>query len=64
MFTLTEEQQKKLDEWIAQKDLMAYSGAIGGRFVYSFCDTSLGQVVKVRDDLTNTIIDLTDYDSW
>lgn len=63
-FTLTQEQAVKLADWMAQKDLMTYDGAIGGRFVYSFCDTSLGQVVKVRDDLTNTEINLTDYDSW
>ena len=64
MFSLDKDQQKKLDEWMAEKDADRYCGAIGGRYTYSFCDTNLGQVVKVTDDLTNTTIDLTDYDSW
>lgn len=41
-----------------------YVGAIGGQFVYSFCQTSLGVIVKVKDHVTGKELDLTDYDSF
>jgi hypothetical protein len=41
-----------------------YTGAIGGRFTYSFTPTSLGVVVKVRDAITGLEEDLTNYDHW
>jgi hypothetical protein len=47
MFSLDEDQKKKLDEWCQAKDMSAYCGAIGGRFTYSFTNTTLGTVVKV-----------------
>ena len=62
-FTVSDEQQKKYMEW--RKNLPEkYGGAIGGRFVWTFCHTMLGTVTKVRDDITETEIDLTDYDAW
>jgi hypothetical protein len=64
MFSLDESQKKKLDEWVATKDLSAYGGAIGGRFTYCFTQTSLGEIVQVIDGLDNTKIDLTDYSLW
>lgn len=63
-FGLSEEQQTKLTEWTLTKDMEAYTGAIGGRFTYSFTPTNLGTVVKVKDELDGTKIDLSDYDSW
>lgn len=63
-FSLDEE-EKKLNEWLAKKDLSKYGGAIGGRFTYCFTPTSLGMVVKVRDSMeSKDTIDLTDYSSW
>lgn len=41
-----------------------YTGAIGGRYTYSFTPTSLGTVVKVYDAITKETIDLSDYDTW
>ena len=63
MFDLTKEQCEKLAEWKKTKNLDKYVGAIGGRFTYSFCPTSLGIITIVTDDLDKTEIDLTDY-SW
>ena len=62
-FSLDKEQLEKLSEWMKTRP-KAYGGAIGGRYVYTFCNTSLGTVVKVRDDITKEEIDLTDYVSW
>lgn len=64
MFNLTENQQKKLDEWFATKDLDTYEGAIGGRFIYSFSPNSLGVGVTVFDILTKELINLTEYNLW
>lgn len=64
MFTLDESEKKKLESWLDKKDLSRYTGAIGGRFTYSFTNTNLGQIVKVTDNLDGTEIDLTDYESW
>ena len=36
-----------------------YSGAIGGRFRYSFCETSIGYIVTLHDDHTGETLDLT-----
>ena len=60
---LSGEQRSKLHEWLSKKEA-ANVGAIGGRYVYSCCPTSLGQVLKVRDDVSKDEIDLTDYESW
>jgi hypothetical protein len=65
MFTLSEDQNKKLAEWIdAKNNPDAYTGAIGGRWKYCFTPTSLGIVTRVVDTLDNSEIDLTDYDMW
>ena len=64
MFGLDDVQKKKLNEWLDTKDLTSYTGAIGGRFTYCFTSTSLGQIVKVIDQLDETEIDLTDYGAW
>ena len=38
--------------------------AIGGMFVWSFCNTSLGTVISIRCDGCKEEIDITDYGSW
>jgi hypothetical protein len=63
MFDLDKEQLEKLAEWKG-KHTKAFVGAIGGRYTYSFSPTSLGVVVKVKDEITKEEIDLTDYLSW
>jgi hypothetical protein len=63
-FGLSQNEYYKLIEWLKTKDLSKYTGAIGGRFTYSFTPTSLGIVIKAMDNLENNEIDLTDYDVW
>jgi hypothetical protein len=47
-FYITEEEQKKIDVW---KESLPKCDptAIGGRFEYSFCPTSIGTIGKVND---------------
>lgn len=63
IFSLDENQQVALSIWMESRP-PKYEGASGGRYVYSFCPTSLGLVVKIRDEITKEEIDLTDYESW
>lgn len=67
MFTLDEEQTKKLNAWLEEHkkecNLHIYSGAIGGRLTYSFSPTSIGVVCKV-DCSCGKGIDLSDYENW
>lgn len=60
---LDDAQKSKLNEWMA-KHAEAYTGAIGGRYTFSCTPTSLGQVLKVADSVTNTELDISDYDGW
>ena len=64
MFTISPEEWKKFDEWVKTKDLKSYTGAIGGRWTYSFTPTNLGTIVKVKDQLLGDEIDITDYSDW
>ena len=64
MFTLTDEQWAKVAEWQATHDRTLYGGAIGGRYVYSFCNTTLGTIIKVHDQLEGSTLDLSDYEDW
>lgn len=61
-FTLDDEQLKKLTEWWDNRP-KKNEGCSGGRYVYMICPTTLGTVLKVRDDITKEEIDLTDY-NW
>jgi hypothetical protein len=75
VFSLTEEQGEKLGKWAAEqhaKDRAAAEasgrlsvyGASGGAFTYSFTPTSLGMVVKVKNNLSGDELDLTEWDAW
>jgi len=64
MFTLTPEQVQRIEAWKDEHNRGKYSGAIGGRYTYSFTPTSLGVIVKVRDNLINEELDVTEYDEW
>ena len=50
-FPVTEEEEKKIKEWILSHDLIS-TGAIGGRFKYEFVPTSIGTVGSVIDSTT------------
>lgn len=56
-------QAAKLSEWMSAHTPV-YSGAIGGRYTFECTPTGLGQVLKVKDEVTKTEIDLSDYESW
>lgn len=79
MFSLDAQQISKLNEWSGEQDKKvvelqkgtklehpdeAYYGCSGGALTYMFTPTTLGLVVKVQNNLTSEIIDLTDYESW
>ena len=63
-FSLTEEQKIKLDEWKSQQVEKDKVGTIGDRYTYSFTPTSLGIIVIVKDNVTNSEINLTDFSNW
>ena len=50
-FAISEEEEKKIAEWIETLP-KANTGAIGGRFRYSFFPTSIGTVGEVFDSIT------------
>lgn len=51
-FYITEEEQKKIDDW--KESLPKHSvTAIGGRFEYSFCPTSIGTIGTIHDVITD-----------
>lgn len=62
-FELSEEEQEKLAAWRSTHEEV-YTGAIGGRYTYSFTPTSLGEVILVTDNVTGEELNLTDYESW
>lgn len=62
-FALTEEQELKAAHWMAEKKVKD-QGAIGGQFTFEFTNTSIGQVQKVRDCVSNEVLDLTDYEMF
>jgi len=65
-FTLTDEQSRKIQDWKMEIEAAERRsvGAIGGRYTYEFSPTSLGVVEKVRDSLTNKVLDVTEYGDW
>jgi len=63
-FKLTEKQKIKLDEWKSQQVEKDKVGTIGDRYTYSFTPTSLGIIVIVKDNVTNSEINLTDFSNW
>jgi hypothetical protein len=70
---LDDEQDRMFEVWrkeqdakvaARQKNKEPYYGAIGGAYVWTRCGTTLGLVIKVRNDLTGDQLDLTDYHNW
>ena len=62
-FYISKRQYDKFLEWACSLP-NTYQGAIGGRFVFEFSDTDLGQTQHVRDQCTGEKLDLTDYSDW
>jgi hypothetical protein len=59
-----ESRQAVLEELAREGLLRPYYGVSGGGYVFTFCPTSLGTVVRVRNTMSEDEIDLTDYESW
>lgn len=71
MFTLTDADFARISEWKAEqpkpslKEIgLSMTGAIGGRWTYSFTPTSLGLIVKVKDGMYGGELDLSNYEDW
>ena len=60
-FCLNENELRRLHEW--QEKIKDIFGEYGG-YDYTFTPTGIGDVIKVRSHLTNTVLDLTDVGSW
>jgi hypothetical protein len=79
MFKLDDKQIAKLTQWSNEQDRKvielqkgtdvehpgeAYYGCSGGALTYMFTPTNLGLVVEVKNNMTDEVINLTDYDEW
>lgn len=71
MFTLTDEQKKKLSDWMdsLQPELAKimkkkWADSARGYYTYEFTPTGIGTIVQVREFRTQKVIDLTEYDHW
>lgn len=62
-FELSEVEAKAALEWIRNQPAR-YGGAIGGSITFLFTTTSLGHVVRIRNNHTNEEVDVTDYSEW
>lgn len=60
-FILSVKEKSKLEEW--RSAIKTLYGEVG-KLTYSFTPTGIGDVVKIRSELANVEIDLTDYESW
>lgn len=56
-------QEAKLIAW-QSKLPSKFTGAMGGRFRFSITPTDFGAIVKVKDQITEEEIDLTEYEVW
>ena len=63
-FSLTKKEVEKFNTWVETHEQKCTGRACCGRYVFSFCPTRIGTVVKARDDLLGEEIDLTDYENW
>ncbi len=63
MFNLSPKEWQKIHDWQAGHEVV-YCGAIGGRYTYTFTPTSLGIIIKVKDAITKTELDLSEYEHW
>lgn len=62
-FEIDKETLEQINTW---KNSLPESstGAIGGRFTYSFTETSVGTIIKVKDNSSGIERDFTDYSDW
>ena len=63
-FSIDNKTLKKINEWVDSLPKTDNIGAIGGRLSYSFTNTSIGQILKVKDNVSGEEKDFTNYDEW
>jgi hypothetical protein len=72
IFYISKDQLEKAHTWQDAHDkekhlppgkTVRHSGAIGGAYTWSFTNTSIGTVVKLKCSC-GELIDLSDYDTW
>lgn len=64
-FELDEGEIKKFESWKKkQKKKDPSMPTAGERWTFMFTPTGLGTVIKVKDEATDDIIDLTDWENW
>lgn len=62
MFTLSEEQNKKVRDFIDKNN--KYSGAIGGQFTWGFTPTTIGMTITITDNISKEVLDVSNYNEW
>lgn len=61
-FELSEKKIDRFNQWTS-KHSYSYTGAIGGRYTFEFTPTGLALIIRVIDNATKEILDLTDWES-
>jgi hypothetical protein len=61
-FELSKKEEKAAKKFIKEKS--KESAFKGARFVFEFCVTGIGNTVIIKDNVTNTKLNITDYDMW
>jgi hypothetical protein len=73
VFNLSEAQCNKVNIWRREQDAIVakqqgknapYYGASGGEVTYMFTPTTIGCVMQVKHAMTESVLDISDYDSW
>lgn len=60
--TWQHEQDKKVAE--KQNRTFPYYGVSGGGYSWILTPTGVGTIIEAKNNITNDVIDLTDYQSW
>ncbi|CAB4219010.1 hypothetical protein UFOVP1604_93 [uncultured Caudovirales phage] len=64
-FELVDSEIKKFEKWKKkQKKKDPFMPTAGERWTFMFTPTGIGTVVEVKDNNTDEILDLTDWDLW
>ncbi len=66
VFQASETEHQTYVAWYREheKTCQGSTGAIGGKYTFSFTPTGLGDVVKVSCGLCGEVKDCTDFDQW
>ena len=62
-FEIDEDGVRQIKEWRKTLPPGLY-GAIGGRLSFTFTPTSLGEIIVVKDAVSGSEINITDFENW